>query len=252
MAIRREEAFVLKRLSVRETSLLVTFFSRGAGKIKGLVKGARREKNPTVACFEPFTHLSLVYYEKLKSDTHLISETAVLNSNSFLRDRLDSFSYASYFVELIDALFGIHDPHPDAFDLLASSFQILRSAPPTHVARIFEVKILEQAGFLPVLNHCASCGQTQLERAFFSSKQGGVLCVKCDRGEPGTIRISKGTIQSLLFFLKSKIDQAVRLRLSQQTEKELEKMSEKFLQFRLEYPLKSSRFLSELKPLLKK
>lgn len=252
MAIRREEAFVLKRMPLRETSLLVTFFSRDAGKIKGLVKGARREKNPIVARFEPFTHLAVVYYEKLRSDTHLISETAVLNSNSFLRDRLGLFSYASYFAELVDALFGIHDPHPDVFDLLASSFQLFRSVSPTDVVRVFELKILESAGFLPVLNHCVSCGETQLNQAFFSSKQGGILCPKCDRGESGTIRISKGAIQSLLFFLRSKIDQAVKLRLSQQTEKELEKISEKFLQFRLEYPLRSSRFLSELKPVLKK
>ncbi len=252
MAIKREEAFVLKRTPIRETSLIVTFFSRDAGKIKGLVKGARREKNPIVARFEPFTHLSVVYYEKLKSDTHLISETAVLNSNSFLRNRLDLFSYASYLTELVDALFGVHDPHPDVFELLAVAFHLFESAPAMQIARVFEVKVLEMAGLLPVLTHCVLCGETELEQAFFSSKQGGIICLKCDRGEPGTIRISNGTIQSLLFFLKSKIDQGVRLRLGQQTERELERVSERFLEFRLEYPLRSSRFLAELKPLLRK
>jgi len=252
VAIKREEVFVLKRIPIRETSLIVTFFSRDTGKIKGLVKGARREKNPIVARFEPFTRLSIVYYEKLKSDTHLVSETAVLGPNSFLRDRLDLFSYASYLTELVDALFGIHDPHPDVFELLGSAFRLFESAPTVQVARVFEVKVLEMAGLLPVLTHCVLCTETNLEQAFFSSKQGGVVCRKCDRGEPGTIRISNGTIQSLLFFLKSKIDQAVKLRLGQQTEKELERISQRFLQFRLEYPLRSSRFLSELKPLLKK
>ena len=252
MAIKREEAFVLKRSSLRETSLLVTFFSRHGGKIRGLVKGARREKNPFVARFEPFTHLSIVYYEKLKSDTHLISETAVLNSNSFLRDHLDRFSYASYLVELIDSLFGIHDPHPDVFELLSKCFLLFQETPASQVTRVFEVKILEKAGFLPILTHCVLCGETELEQAFFSSKQGGLVCPKCDRGEPGTMRISNGTIQSLLFFLRSTPEQAVKLRLGQQTERELERVADRFLQFRLEHPLRSRRFLSELKPLLRK
>lgn len=252
MAIRREETFVLKRSSLRETSLLVTFFSRGAGKIKGLVKGARREKNPISARFEPFSHLSVVYYEKLKSDTHLISETAVINSNSFLRDRLDLFSYASYATELVDALFGIHDPHPEVFDLLANCFSLFSTASPACLARVFEVKILEHAGLLPVLTHCVLCGETELEQAFFSPKQGGLICLKCDRGEPGTMRISNGTIQSLLYFMRSSMEQAVKLRLGQQTERELERIGERFLQYRLDYPLRSSHFLAELKPLLKK
>ncbi|OGW87033.1 MAG: DNA repair protein RecO [Omnitrophica bacterium RIFCSPHIGHO2_02_FULL_46_11] len=252
MAICREEAFVLKRVPLRETSLLVTLFSRGAGKIKGLAKGVRREKNSLAGRFEPFTRLSIVYYEKLKSDTHLISDATVLASNALLRDSLDRFSYSSYLVELVDALFGAHDPHPEVFNLLASSFSLLATVPVMYVARVFEVKALEMAGLLPILNHCVLCGKTDLERAFFSSKQGGLVCPRCDRGETATIQISKGTIQSLLFFLKNDIEQAVKLRLSLQTEKELERTSQHFLQYRLEYPLRSTRFLAEVKTLLKK
>lgn len=252
MAIRREEAFVLKRVPLRETSLHVTLFSRGAGKIRVLVKGARTEKKPLVARFEPFTHLSVVYYEKLKSDTHLVSETAILNSNSFLRSRLDLFGYASYLAELVDALFGVHDPHPDVYGLLEAAFLLFQSAPPVHVTRVSEVKLLESAGLLPILTHCVLCGETKLDQASFSPRQGGLVCSSCDQGESGTIRISSGTIQSLLFFLRSTMEQAVKLRLGQQTEKELERTAEKFLQFRLEYPLRSPRFLSAIKPLLKK
>ena len=252
MAIRRDEAFVLKRIPLRETSLLVTLFSREAGKIKGLAKGVRREKNPLAGRFEPFTRLSIVYYEKLRSDTHLISDATVLASNASLRDSLDRFGYGSYFVELMDSLFGMHDPHPDVFILLGNSFDLLSTAPAMRVARVFEVKLLERAGLLPILDHCVLCGKTELERAYFSSKQGGLVCSNCDRGESATIEISKGTIQTLLFFLKNTIEQAVKLRLGPQTEKELARISEQFLQYRLEYPLRSARFLAEIKPLLKK
>ena len=250
MAIRREEAFVLKRLSLRETSLLVTLFGRDAGKFKVLVKGARREKNPLVARFEPFTRLSVVYYETLKSDTHLASDTAVLDSNVFLRSRLDLFSYASYLTELVDALFEISDPHPDVFELLATSFSLFQEVPAVQVARAFEVKVLEKAGLVPVLTHCAFCGSFDFEETFFSPKQGGIICRKCDPKLTGTIPISQATAKRLLFLFDAQMEQAAKLSLDVQTNRELERICERFIQFRLEYPLRSTRFLAEVKPLL--
>ncbi|MBI4367829.1 MAG: DNA repair protein RecO [Candidatus Omnitrophica bacterium] len=252
MAIRREDVFVLKRFPIRETSLLVTFFARGAGKLRALAKGVRQEKRPLSARFEPFTRLSIVYYEKQRSDTHLLSETVVLESNAEIRDRLDRFGYASYMVELVDTFFGAHDPHPEVFDLLAASFRELKRIPAMDVARAFQVKLLERAGLVPALTQCVLCGQSDLPQAFFSPRQGGILCRRCDRGETGTIRVSHGTLQSLRFFLRGNMEQAAKLKLGRQTERELDRIISKFLQFRLEYPLKSPLFLAELKPILSK
>ncbi|MBI4372492.1 MAG: DNA repair protein RecO [Candidatus Omnitrophica bacterium] len=251
MAIKRDEAIVLKRVPLRETSLLVTFFTRHQGKIRGLAKGVRKEKNPIAVRFEPFTHLSVAYYEKLKSDTHLISDSAILSSHAALRSRLDLFAYASYFTELIDVLFGVHDSHPDIFDLLQRSFLLLEQAHANHVIRVFEIKVLEKAGLLPILTHCVLCGKKEPFQAFFSARQGGIICKGCDDGESGTIRISNGTLKSLLFFTRARLDEAVKLRLGIQTQTELERISSRFLQYRLEYPLRTSHFLTEIKPILK-
>ena len=252
MAIRKVEAFVLKRMLFRESSLLVTLFSKEVGKLKVLAKGVRKEKKSSAAYFEPFTRLSLVYYEKLKSDIHLASETSVLDSSSFLRARLDYFSYASYLIDLVDTLFGFYDPHPDAFDLLAQAFSFFQSVPLANVARVFEVKLLEQVGWLPVLNHCAVCGETGLERVFFSPQQGGILCAKCELKEPRTLPLSPKTLESLHFFLKNSFAESVKYRIDLQTERELERAAERFIEFRIEYPLSSKRFLSELNSLQRK
>ncbi len=252
MAIKKVEALVLKRIPIRESSILGTFFTRENGKLRGLIKGVRRQKNPLSARYEPFTHLSLVYYEKIRSDTHLISETVVLNSNAYLREKLSFFGYASYLTELIDVLFDLYDPYPDVFDLLQDSFKLFQNHSPTLILRAFEVKLFETIGLLPIFNHCVLCKKECLEQCFFSPKQGGIICPQCDRGEPGTLKISHGTIQSILYFLKTNLNQAVKLILSPQTEKELEHINQKFLQYRLEYPLKTPKFLAEIKPLIQK
>ncbi|MBI4358848.1 MAG: DNA repair protein RecO [Candidatus Omnitrophica bacterium] len=251
MAIKKAEAFVLKRWSFRETSLLVTVFTRENGKIKGLVKGARKEKNPLAVRFEPFTHLLLNYYEKTKSETHLISHADILSSNAFLRSRLDFFSYASYQADLLDSLFGLHDPQVRVFELLRVSFNLFQKASPMMVTRVFEAKLLDQAGFLPNLAHCTSCGRENFERSFFSSRQGGLLCAQCEGREFGSVPISKKAIEALLFFLVTPMEKAIAMPLDGQVAGELERIGRKFIEFRLEYPLKSSRFLSEVKPFIK-
>jgi recombinational DNA repair protein (RecF pathway) len=40
------------------------------------------------------------------------------------------------------------------------------------------VKLLHEAGFLPVLDHCACCGEGH-EAAAFSASRGGLVCGEC-------------------------------------------------------------------------
>jgi len=249
MAIRSDEAFVLRRRPFRETSLLVTLFARRAGKIKLLIKGVRTEKSSRAALLEPFTHVSVVYYEKVKSDIHLGSDVSILNSHSGLRSRLDRIGYASYITELVDTLFRPHDPHEDVFHLLTSTYRLLHRFPKPIVARVFEVKILEKVGWLPLLTQCALCGRKELGRVFFSAREGGIICAKCDRGTPQTMPISTGTLQSLLFFQKKPLEEAVKLRCEKSIERELERVGARFLSFHLDHPLRSQRFIAEVEPL---
>lgn len=251
MAIKKVKAIVLKRIPVRESSILVTVFSREHGKLRGLVKGVRREKNPQNARFEPFTCLSLIYYEKLRSDTHLITEAVVIDSNHHLRDQLRLFAFASYLVELVDVLFDLYDPYPEIFDLLKDCFKLFRDSSPELISRAFEIKLFGMAGLLPIFNQCVLCRKKEPLKAFFSPKQGGIVCAECDPKEPSTIPISKGTIQSVLFFLKSNMAQAVKLHLSPQSEKELSYIHNRFLQYRLDQPLKTPKFIADIKSIVK-
>lgn len=251
MAIRKDEAFVLKRIPLRESSLLVTLFCREAGKIKAVAKGIRKEKKPLTIRFEPFTRLSIVYYEKLKSDIHLLSQVSISETYAFLRNRLDWFSYGSYLTELVDHLFNTHDPHPEVFDLLEEAFRQFSHASAAGVARAFEVKLLGLIGWLPELTQCASCSVKEMEQFYFSARQGGILCPKCDQKESKSLPISQKAVQTLLFYLQNPLANASQLQLDLQTERELERIGEQFLQFRLEYPLQSRRFLSEMRGFLK-
>ena len=62
--IAKTEAIVLKSMKYRETSKIVTFYTKQFGKITGLVKSARSAKNKFGSSLNLFSHIELVIYKK--------------------------------------------------------------------------------------------------------------------------------------------------------------------------------------------
>ena len=56
--------FVLKSLSYGESDLIVTFYSREFGKIKGIAKGAKRSQKRFANVFEPFSLTNIIFSRK--------------------------------------------------------------------------------------------------------------------------------------------------------------------------------------------
>lgn len=246
MAIQKTAAIILKTQPFRTSSLIVTSFSREFGKIRGLAKGVRLERETRGALYELFSHLELVYYEKTRSDLHLISEAFLLDSYDALRVRFDSIAYASYFAELVDELTEIQDPHPKIFDLLDFSFQYLASLPGTRLARLFEIKLLNEIGWLPYLEGCLTCHKPVPERGYFSARQGALLCENCAPGHPDALRIEREALAAMRFYIQNDLEHAIKMSLSLPAEKELERLMNRFLLDRLAKPLKSRSFMEKV------
>jgi len=72
--INHTEGIVLKTLDFRETSRIATFFTKHHGKIKGVLKGVRKDSKKFGSSIDKFTVNNIVYYEYTRSDLHLISQ----------------------------------------------------------------------------------------------------------------------------------------------------------------------------------
>ena len=156
--ILKTEAIVLRTRPFRSSSLIVTFFTEEFGKIQGIAKGIHREGERRGAEFELFTHLEILFYEKKRSDLHLISETTILDSHSQLRQTLEGLLDASFFCELTEELTETRDPHPQLFELLNVCFRYLTVLPAAKLRNIFEMKLLNEVGWQPHLDNCLKCG----------------------------------------------------------------------------------------------
>lgn len=247
MTIQKTEAIVLRTQPFRTSSLIVTLYTRSFGKLKGVAKGVRLDRELRGSLYELFTKLDLVYYEKTRSDLHLLSEASMIDSYEPLRSRLESICYAGYLSELVDELFEFHDPHEKIFLLLDQSFKYLPSLPGPRVARPFEIKLLHEIGWMPFLESCLQCGQKEFERGFFSAKQGALFCAQCAVSHPDAKPLEAEPLSAMRYFLRHDFEAALRFPLSRHSEQSLEKLIDGFFSERLFHPLKSRKFLDQVR-----
>ncbi len=244
--IQKTEAFVLKTQPFRSTSLIATFFSKDFGKLRGVVKAVRREHEMRGAAYELFTRLEIVFYEKMRSDLHLVSEASIIESHDLLRTRLDTIVYASYFSELVDHLSEVHDPHPIIFDLLDFAFRFLPSVPEERLSRLFEIHLLREIGWVPYLKGCLSCREAAFEKGFFSVAQGAIFCPHCAPKIADARPLSSEALAVLRYYATHSPELSLKLKVGNRVEQELRQLMERFLLYRLGAPLKSLRFLDQI------
>ncbi len=250
VAIQKAQAVVIKTLPFRSSSLIVTFFTREFGKVRGIVKGVRGEGLNQAAVYEIFTHLEIIYYEKTRSDLHLISEAFMQDSYARLRGQLEALAYASYFCELVDEVSEVHDPHEKVFELLDFSFTYLPAISGMRMARIFEIKLLNEVGWMPYLEDCLECHKGGLTKGYFSSRQGGLLCDDCTPHHPDARPVNTEALAALRFYIENDVDACLKHQVSKAGENELEAFMGRFLMERLSRPLKTRAFLQKIKPVL--
>ncbi len=151
MAIQKTEAILLRRQEVRETSLMLTAFSRNLGKFQGLIKGVRGGRAAVPWYLEPLTLQSVVLYERRRSPWALVSACDLIDGFEPIRKDLARTAHATYGLELVDAMTGVGDAHPEIFDLLLSFLRGLESpeTDPASLTRFLEIHLLRVSGLLP-------------------------------------------------------------------------------------------------------
>ncbi len=248
MAIQKTEGILLRRQDLRETSLILTFYTRDFGKIKGIVRGVR---GPRGTCgganMEIFVLDEIVFYERRKSDIFTISQCDLVEFFAPVRGSLEKLAYAAYLAELMDSVTALGDRSREAFDLLLNSLILLAGdSSAKRVARIFEIKLLHLLGLMPKLESCTGCGGTVDGSARFSFRNGGLICKKCLQSDRDARPILQGTVKFIEHIRSLPFERVARIKVASEVGHELERILRKFLDFHIERRLKTVEFLKSI------
>ncbi len=244
--ILKTEAIVLKTFDFRETSRIAVFFSKEYGKVKGILKGIRKDHKKFGSNIDKFSVNDIVYYQYRNSDLHLISHCDLKAFYFPIRGDIKKNLAANYILELVDKIMPTEEENGDVYELMVNYLETLQETDDiSKLVHIFQIKILLLSGFRPHIDSCLICDKAIHDRALFSLKLGGIVCSYCKLNDPAASIISKGAIASILHVENTPWRQSLRLGFSDAVKRELKYVLNNFLVFHLERPLKSMKYLNE-------
>lgn len=242
--IAKTEGFVLKSFDFRETSRIATFFTRDFGKVKGVLKGIRKDPRKFGSSVDRFSLNDIVYYQYRNSDIHLVSHCDMKDYFTGIRGDLKRMMAASYGMELIDTVMPAEEENLAIYDLLQDYlFSLATTDDINKVVHMFQIKILLLSGFRPHLEACVCCQRNVEGATRFSEKLGGLVCQFCKDPGGDWVPITRGAVATIIHVQRENWKKAVQLGITPTIKKELKFILNHFLVFHLERHLKSTRFM---------
>jgi len=247
MSIDKAEGLVLNKRDLRETSLIVDFYTKEFGKISGILKGIRTEPEKFASNLEPFSLNEIIFYRKTHSNLHLITQADKLNNFTGIRQSIERATTAGFMMELVNSIMQPEDKNEEIFNLaLASIKELETNYNPEKIATIFKIKMLSLSGFKPHFDSCVSCREKIMGQSKFSLSLGGLLCPSCMQKDPSSRSIFRGTIATILHIEKNSFSSSLSLGMNPQIKKELDLILNAFLNFHLGRELKSQKVLNKM------
>src|SRR5258705_2338856 len=174
MPLHKTEAFVLRTYALKEADKICVFLTKDQGKLRGVAHGARRIRSRFGSALEPFTEVTLGYFQSEGRDLISVSSCDILRSHFDRGARdVETASAFSYMAELLTEFLPEHEPNERLYRLVTATLEAMEAEPGlTQILRYFESWLLRLVGFYPDTSHCAVCDQAIRENdlAFLTSE----------------------------------------------------------------------------------
>ncbi|MBI1807365.1 MAG: DNA repair protein RecO [Ignavibacteria bacterium] len=253
----KTDAVVLRGMKYRETSKIITFYTRQFGKVSGIVKGARQAKNKYGSALEPMSYVSVVFYRREGREIHIISQCDLMKPFRRLSDDLAKMAVGMAIVELVNIVAHEEEENVPLFTLMVDCLDAVNDATknPSHVLYYFELHLVKILGFQPRFNRCISCeGTLRQERGeeniyIYHIGKGGPLCPKCSEVSGQKLKMRKHVLEFLRNILSvESVEDVLNLEMDKPSHEEIEQFLWGFLRFHVSgiRALKSNKVFSQI------
>lgn len=195
-----EQAIVLRHWEFSETSQTVALFTRGFGMLRGLAKGARRERAPFSGGFEVLTRGEIGAILKPGTDLATLTEWDLQEVYWGPRRSLFAHRAGLYLIDLVRHAVTDEDPHTGLWDALDHALRDLPEQTDfTGVLRL-QWALLVETGYRPRLEADAITGEpldANAETYGFSASGGGLVRDPGKHGPDHVWRVRADTVDVL-------------------------------------------------------
>ena len=253
MAAEKTQAIVIRTFPLQEFHKIITFYTPDFGKIKAVAYGVKSPKSRLGGSLELLNHGTLLFQHRENRELQNITDFNLIDGFDAIRSDFTRITYGCYFAELVDSIASEGIASPEIFNLLYATYQFLAHADDVPLlARGFEIKFLDCAGYGPELSRCVHCGSTLNDAATerfgiaFSVRYGGVFCGDCQNRDGAALTIASGSCELLKMLRRSEWERFNRIRASSRNHQELKRVLGNFIEHYTERNLKSLRFIESV------
>jgi DNA repair protein RecO (recombination protein O) len=182
MSVLTSEAVVLRTWPVHEADLLVSFFTRDYGRLKGMAKAALKSRKRFGGALEPMTLARAWFAERPRQELVRLDQLEILRSPLSTAVDQTRMAVLSFYAEVIDEALPERDPQATVFRLLASVLEQTSAVKseivqPWMALTYFSLWMTRLMGLLPDIAHCMVCGDTLGEgEVRFNAYADGLFC----------------------------------------------------------------------------
>jgi DNA repair protein RecO (recombination protein O) len=180
--IAKTDAIVLHTRRFRESSKIVTLYTREFGKVGVVARGAMQTRSRMAAHLQPMAVVSAIVYRKEGRELQNLSKIEPLERFARIAGSLERMSAGLAIVELVNATMHDEERHDELFDAIVEALRALDGdGNETSVLLWFMTRLAHLLGYTVRTGGCGVCDETPaLDNApvAYSIPMGAPLCAE--------------------------------------------------------------------------
>lgn len=230
----KTEGLVLRETEYKDTDKLLTVLSKDRGRLTLRARGVRSRNSKLKGGCQLLSFSEFTVFEGKTGQ--LVQEAVPLELFLPIRQNIEWLSLTSYFAQVAEVLSQEDSPSPELLSLCLNAMYALgkMKRPQRLVKAVFEFRAACLAGYEPMLERCAVCGNPEPERFLVSA--GMLQCTSCHMQEELGLRlpVHGGCLSAMRYLASCDSKHLFSFTLGADAEKELADVAETYLLTQLE------------------
>ncbi len=199
------DALVLREKTISENDKMLSILTPEMGRVTAFAKGAKSLRSHMAGACRTFCYGHFVLNER--SDAYSVSSAEPIMSFHELESDLVRLALANYFAEAAGYIALDSGDSAEILQLMLNCLYVLtkKNVSVQTVKMVFELRAMCILGYMPAVEGCMACGETESAVWYFDGDEGGILCRDCHEQEQYGSRIAlpASAVQALKYIISA-------------------------------------------------
>lgn len=240
----KTKALVLRSVDYQEADCILTVLTGEHGLMTIKARGVRRQRSNLKSACQLLAFSEFTAFENRGFST--INEAVVIEMFPELRKDIERLALASYFAQVSEVLSQEDQPNPEVLAVTLNALYALSKTKrdPALVKAAFELRMIAQAGYTPMVSECVVCGNANPDR--FNVMSGMCQCSGCS-ADGLRLPLSEGSLAAMRYILTCDRKRLFSFSLTGEAAKQLCDISQTYLLTQLERGFSTLDFYESLR-----